>query len=319
MKRKKFMEHPVNDQDIVIVAAKRTPIGAFQGILSPLKAPQLGSVAIKGAMDALQLSPKDISEVIMGCVLSAGLGQAPARQASLGAGIDQSVPCMTINKVCGSGMKAVMLAHDQIKLNPDHILVAGGMESMTNAPYLLDRARSGYRLGHGKILDHLFFDGLEDAYHQGQLMGNFADATAAHLQFSRQDQDAYALTSLQRTQEAMKAGYFEPEITPIDFGEGKGRVEARQDETPAKVKVEKIPLLKPAFSRDGTVTGATSSSIADGAAALILMSAGQANHRGAEAPGCDSGARIPRPGARMVHNCSGWRHRESLRTRKMVP
>jgi len=224
--------------------------------------------------------PIDIHEVIMGCVLSAGVGQAPARQAAIGAGIPSSIPCTTINKVCGSGMKSVMLACDQIRLDSTRIMVAGGMESMTNAPYLLDRARSGYRLGHGKVVDHLLFDGLEDPYHSGRVMGSFAEDTAAHFQFTRLDQDSYAMESFRRVKLAESKGYFDAEIVPLDLVSGKNRLQVHQDETPIKVKVDKIPHLKPAFRVDGTVTAANSSAIADGAAAVVLMSAGEAKLRG---------------------------------------
>lgn len=268
------------DHDIVIVSAKRTPMGAFQGALSSLKAPQLGSIAIEGALQAASLSGSDIDEVILGCVLPAGLGQAPARQAAIGGGLKPSTSCTTINKVCGSGMKAVMLACDQIRLNHARIILAGGMESMTNAPYLLDRARLGYRLGHGEILDHLLLDGLEDPYHSGRLMGAFAEDTASHFHCTRQDQDAYAIESFQRVQTAVRESFFDKEIIPVDWGEGKNRVSLHQDETPLKVKVEKIPHLKPAFHPEGTVTAANSSSIADGAAVVALMTAREAHQRG---------------------------------------
>jgi len=266
----------VFDHDVVIVAAKRTPMGAFQGALSNLNAPQLGSIVIEGAVKAASLPLEGIAEVFMGCVLSAGIGQAPARQAAIGAGLPSSVPCTTINKVCGSGMKAVMLACDQIRLSASRILVAGGMESMSNAPYLLDRVRKGYRLGHGKLLDHLLLDGLEDAYHPGRVMGTFAEDTAADFQFTRQDQDAYTITSFQRVQEATNKGLFTQEMIPLDLVDGHNRLQLHFDETPTKVKLEKIAHLKPAFRVDGTVTAAHSSSIADGAAALVLMSAQEA-------------------------------------------
>lgn len=274
------MKDPLKDHDVVIVSAKRTPMGAFQGALSALAAPQLGSIVIEGALQAVSLSGADVDEVVMGCVLSAGLGQAPARQAAIGAGIAPSTSCTTINKVCGSGMKAVMLACDQIRLNNARIMIAGGMESMTNAPYLLDRARSGYRLGHGKALDHLLLDGLEDPYHSGRVMGTFAEDTAAHFQFTRQDQDMYAIESFRRVQEAISKGFFNKEIIPLDLIDGKNRLSLHQDETPLKVKVEKIPYLKPAFRHEGTVTAANSSSIADGAAAVVLMTARGASQRG---------------------------------------
>ena len=268
------------DHDVVIVSAKRTPMGAFQGSLSALKAPQLGGVAIDGALKAASLLGSDVDEVIMGCVLPAGLGQAPARQAAIHAAIKPSASCLTVNKVCGSGMKAIMLASDQICLNTGNIIVAGGMESMSNAPYLLGRARSGYRFGHGKIIDHLLLDGLEDAYHPGRAMGTFAEGTAAHFHFTRQDQDAYATESLRRVQAAVKENFFNKVITPVEISDGKNQISLHQDETPLKVKVEKIPLLKPAFRSDGTVTAANSSSLADGAAAVTLMTAKEARQRG---------------------------------------
>jgi len=270
----------LQDQDVVIVSAKRTPMGSFQGALSSLKAPQLGGIAIEGALKAASLSGADVDEVIMGCVLSAGLGQAPARQAAIHAGLKSSTSCTTINKVCGSGMKAIMLACDQIRLNTVRIMMAGGMESMTNAPYLLDRARSGYRFGHGKIIDHLMLDGLEDAYHPGRAMGTFAEDTAAHFDFTREDQDAYATESLRRVQAAAKEKFFDKEIIPLELVDGKNQISLHQDETPLKVKVEKIPHLKPAFRTDGTVTAANSSSIADGAAVVALMTAKEAHQRG---------------------------------------
>lgn len=271
--------NPLQDHDVVIASAKRTPMGTFQGSLSALNAPRLGSVAIEGVLQAASLSGSEVNEVIMGCVLPAGVGQAPARQAAIGAGIAQSTSCTTVNKVCGSGMKAIMLACDQIRLNNTGIMIAGGMESMTNAPYLLDRARSGYRFGHGKIIDHLLFDGLEDPYHSGRVMGTFAEDTAVHFQFTRQDQDAYATESFRRVQVAVQEKFFGKEIVPMDLVDGKNRIALNQDETPLSVKVEKIPNLKPAFRADGTVTAANSSSIADGAAAVLLMTAKEAQQR----------------------------------------
>lgn len=269
----------LQDHDVVIVSAKRTPMGSFQGTLSSLKTPQLGSIAIKGAMEATTLKAQDIHEVIFGCVLPAGVGQAPTRQAALGGNLASSTVCTTVNKVCGSGMKAVMMAYDQIRLNQDRVMIAGGMESMSNSPYLLDRARSGYRLGHNKIVDHLLLDGLEDPYHSGRLMGNFAEDTATRFGFTREDQDHYAIESLKRAQEAIQSNHFAEEIIPIHLEEGKkNQISLHQDETPLKVKVEKIPHLKPAFHPEGTVTAANSSSLADGAAVLILMTAKQAQH-----------------------------------------
>lgn len=272
--------HTLQDHDVVIVSAKRTPLGSFQGALAPLTTPQLGGIAIEGALRAASLSGCDVDEVILGCVLSAGLGQAPARQAAIKGGISASAPCTTINKVCGSGMKAVMLAYDQIRLNNARIMVAGGMESMTNAPYLDGQARSGYRLGHGKITDHLMVDGLEDPYHSGRLMGAFAEDTASQFHFTRQAQDDYAIESWQRVQSAMKDHLFDQEIIPVDVKDGKKHISLSQDETPAKVKIDKLPHLKPAFHPEGTVTAANSSSLADGAAALVLMKASEARERG---------------------------------------
>ena len=229
-----------------------------------------------GALARAGIAGEAVDEALMGNVLSAGLGQAPARQAALGAGLPQSVPCTTISKVCGSGMKAVMLAHDLIAAGSARIVVAGGMESMSNAPYLLDRARAGYRLGHGQVLDHMFLDGLEDAYEKGRLMGTFAEDTARHFQFSRQMQDDYALASLDRAKAAIASGAFVDEIAPVTVG----GVEVLEDEQPGKARPDKIPQLKPAFHPQGTVTAANSSSISDGAAALVLMRLSEAQRRG---------------------------------------
>lgn len=266
----------MSGKDVVIVAAKRTPMGAFQGALSPLTAPELGSVAIKGALESIHLSPDHINEVYVGCVLPAGLGQAPARQASLGAGIPYKVPCTTVNKVCGSGMKSVMLAFDQLRLGEMSVVVAGGMESMTNAPYLLEKARSGYRIGHGKIFDHMFYDGLEDAYHKGRLMGTFAEDTAEKYKFTREEQDKFASHSAIKAMHAIKTEAFSDEIVPIVIKGKKGEEIISVDETPTKINIEKIPNLKPAFKENGTVTAANSSSISDGAAAVVLMTADHA-------------------------------------------
>ena len=257
---------------IVIAAAARTPMGGFQGALAGITAPQLGAVAIAGALARAGVAGEAVDEALMGNVLSAGLGQAPARQAALGAGLPQSVPCTTISKVCGSGMKAVMLAHDLIAAGSAHIVVAGGMESMSNAPYLLDRARNGYRLGHGRALDHMFLDGLEDAYDRGRLMGAFAEDTAQHFQFTRQMQDDYALASLERAKAAIASSAFADEIVPVSVG----GADVLVDEQPGKARPDKIPQLKPAFHPQGTVTAANSSSISDGAAALVLMRLSQA-------------------------------------------
>jgi acetyl-CoA C-acetyltransferase len=257
---------------IVIAAAARTPMGGFQGDLASLTAPELGAAAIRAAVERSGVPANAIDDVIMGCVLPAGLGQAPARQAALGAGLPQSVPATTVNKMCGSGLKAVMLAHDAILAGSATIVAAGGMESMTNAPYLLPKARGGYRMGHGQILDSMFLDGLEDAYDKGKLMGVFAELCAARFHFSREAQDAYALESLRRAQ----AADFSAEIIPVETKKGT----VATDEQPAKAKPEKIPTLKPAFKPDGTVTAANASSISDGAAALVLMKRSEAERRG---------------------------------------
>jgi acetyl-CoA C-acetyltransferase len=263
----------------VIVSATRTPIGAFQGVLTPLSAPQLGSAAIRGALAAALLPGADIQEVIMGCVLPAGLGQAPARQAALGAGIPSSVPTTTVNKMCGSGMKAIMLAADQIRAGDVSIAVAGGLESMSNAPYLLPKARAGMRMGHGEVLDHMFYDGLQSPF-DGQLMGVFAENTAQKYSFSRADQDAFATESTQRALKAVQGGAFAAEITPVTVKGRKGETVVDRDETPFTVDLAKIATLKPAFRKDGTVTAASSSSISDGAAACVLMAAAEAERRG---------------------------------------
>lgn len=259
---------------VVIASAVRTPIGSFQGALKAEAATALGATAIKEAVARARLAPDQVDEVIMGCVLPAGLGQAPARQASIHAGLPVDVPCSTVNKVCGSGMKSVMLGADLIAAGSAQIVVAGGMESMTNAPYLLDKARGGYRAGHGKIYDHMFLDGLEDAYDKGRAMGTFAEETAGHYQFTREQQDEFALRSLSRALKATDEGRFRDEM--IDIGD------LDRDEQPTRAKPEKIPLLKPAFREGGTVTAANSSSISDGAAALTLMRLSTAQKLGAE-------------------------------------
>ncbi len=269
-------------EDVLIVSGVRTALGSFQGSLSSLDAPQLGASAIGAALKRAGVAPEDVSEVTMGCVLPAGLGQAPARQASLRAGIPVSVPCATINKVCGSGMKAIMLSADAIAIGRIGLAVAGGMESMTNAPYLLPKARGGLRLGHGEIKDHMFLDGLEDAYSpetRGRLMGTFAEETARAYQFTRAAQDEYAVQSLERAQAAQKDGSFEAEIAPVAFKDRSGERVVREDEQPLTAKKEKIPQLKPAFAPDGTVTAANSSSISDGAAALVLSSGAEAKRK----------------------------------------
>lgn len=256
------------EDDVVIVGAARTPIGNFQGSLASISATQLGSVAIAAAVERSGVNASDLDSVMMGCVLPAGLGQAPARQAAIGAGVPSSVGCSTINKMCGSGMKTVMLAHDSIKAGTSDIVLAGGMESMTNAPYLLPNARAGYRLGHQRVLDHMFYDGLEDAFDSGKLMGNFAELCAEKYHFTRQDQDAFAIESLTRAQAAQKNGDFADEIVSVTTQKGDTITE---DDGPIGVNIEKIPLLKPAFAQDGTVTAANSSKISDGAAAVVLM------------------------------------------------
>lgn len=261
----------MSTESIVIVSAARTAMGGLQGIFQAVPAAALGGSAIQGMLQRVSVNPAHIDEVIMGCVLQAGQGQAPARQASLYAKLPEHVPCSTVNKMCGSGMKAVMLAHDLLKAGNGQMIVAGGMESMTHAPYLLDRARAGYRMGHGQIKDHMFIDGLEDAYDKGKLMGVFAETTAEKYQFSRQAQDEFALTSLKRAQKAIQSGWFEEEITTVTVKNAKSTDDIRIDEQPGNAKPEKIPLLRPAFKEGGTVTAANSSSISDGAAALLLM------------------------------------------------
>jgi acetyl-CoA C-acetyltransferase len=268
------------EDPIVIAGAARTPMGGFQGDLAGLTAPQLGAAAIKAAVERARVRPEEVGEVIMGCVLPAGQGQAPARQASLGAGIPEAIGCTTINKMCGSGMKAAMLAHDLIKAGTADIMVAGGMESMTNAPYLLDRARGGYRMGHGRVLDHMFLDGLEDAYDKGRLMGTFAEECAQSYQFTREAQDAYAIESLARARRAIEDGTFVSEIVPVTVKGRKGDTVIARDEQPLKAAPDKIPTLKPAFRPDGTVTAANASSISDGGAALVLLRRSEAERRG---------------------------------------
>ena len=265
---------------IVIVGLARTPMGGFQGELKGFAASQLGAPAIRAAVERAKLRPEDVQEVIMGCVLPAGQGQAPARQASLGAGLPLAAGCTTINKMCGSGMKAAMFAHDLLASNSFDVIVAGGMESMTNAPYLLPKARAGLRMGHAQVLDHMFYDGLEDAYDKGRLMGTFAEDCAQKYSFSRESQDHFAVTSLQRAQKANKEGWFAWETTPIAIKAGKEERFIEIDEQPFKANLEKIPTLKPAFRKDGTVTAANSSSISDGAAALVMMRRSTAEKRG---------------------------------------
>ena len=263
----------------VILAAQRTPIGAFQGALASLSGPQLGAAAIRGAVAASRVDPGEIDEVVMGCVLAAGLGQAPARQAALGAGLGASIPATTLNKMCGSAMRAVMSAADQIAAGGATVVVAGGLESMTNAPYLLPKARAGYRMGHQEVLDHMFYDGLQSPW-DGKLMGVFAEATAQRYGFGRAEQDAFATESVRRAQDAARRAAFAAEISPVTTRARSGEATVAADETPYTVAIEKIPSLKPAFQKDGTVTAASSSSIADGAAALVLASAAHAKARG---------------------------------------
>jgi len=275
----------MNTDPIVIVSAARTPMGGFQGELKGFAAPELGAAAIRAAVERAKLKPEDVQEVIMGCVLPAGQGQAPARQASLGAGLPLAAGCTTVNKMCGSGMKAAMFAHDELLAGSVEVIVAGGMESMTNAPYLLPKARAGLRMGHGQVIDHMFYDGLEDAYTRdekggGRLMGSFAEDCAQKYKFTREAQDAFAIASLQRAQKANKEGWFAWETTPLAIQAGKDGKFIETDEQPFKANLEKIPTLKPAFRKDGTVTAANSSSISDGAAALVLMRRSMAAKRG---------------------------------------
>jgi acetyl-CoA C-acetyltransferase len=266
---------------IVLLAARRTPIGAFQGALAPATAPQLGGTALAAALQSAGIAAADIDEVIMGCVLPAGLGQAPARQAAMLAGIPKSVPATTVNKMCGSGMKAIMMAVDQLRAGDATVIAAGGLESMTNAPYLLPKARSGYRLGHGELLDHMFTDGLQSPW-DGQMMGAFAENTAGRYGFTRADQDDFATRSVQRALAAVDNGAFTAEIAPVTVKSRKGEAVIARDETPFTCDIAKIPQLKPAFRKDGTVTAASSSSISDGAAAVLLSTAAFAAARGIE-------------------------------------
>jgi acetyl-CoA C-acetyltransferase len=257
---------------VVIVSAARTPMAAFQGDFATLGAPELGGIVVKAAIERAKVAPDSVSEVLLGCVLSAGLGQAPARQASIYAGLPLSTACATVSKVCGSGMKAVMLANDMLLAGSAEAVVAGGMESMTNAPYLLPKARGGYRLGHGQLIDHMFLDGLEDCYFdRGRLMGTFAEDCAAEYGFTREAQDAYAIASTTRAQHAIRHDLFNWETVGVAITRGKDSVVVEQDEQPLKASLVKIPTLKPAFRKDGTVTAANSSSISDGAAAMMLM------------------------------------------------
>jgi acetyl-CoA C-acetyltransferase len=263
---------------VVIVAARRTPMGAFQGVLEPVSATALSATACRAALADSQLDGSDIGEVLLGCVLPAGLGQAPARQAALAAGLPKAVPCTTVNKVCGSGMKTTMLGHDLILAGSADVVLTGGMESMSNAPYLMPKARSGYRMGHQEVLDHMFFDGLQNPY-DGNMMGHFAELTAKKYGFSREDQDAFAIASVTRARAAAEAGSFEGEIAPVTVKTRKGESIVSADEGPTVANIEKIPNLRPAFAKDGTVTAASSSSISDGAASLILMRKSDADSR----------------------------------------
>lgn len=270
----------MQDDPIVITGAARTPIGSFQGVLSDVSATNLGATAIAAAIERSAIAPESVEEVIMGCVLPAGLRQAPARQAALGGGLPLGTPCTTINKMCGSGMKAAMLGHDLIMSGSAEITVTGGLESMSRAPYLLQKARSGYRLGNSEILDHMFIDGLEDAYEPGKLMGHFAEDCAQRYNFSREDQDSFAIESLTRATEAIENGAFRREVTPVSVTNRNGTISVDTDQQPLTANIEKIPSLKPAFRKDGSVTAANSSSISDGAAALVMMKLSHAERGG---------------------------------------
>ena len=265
---------------VVIVSGARTPMGSFQGSLASVTAPQLGAIAIKAAVERAGVKPEEVSEVLMGCVLPAGQGQAPARQAARYGGLPDSVPCTTVNKMCGSGMKTVMMAFEALHVRPKDVIVAGGLESMTNTPHILPKLRGGQRLGHTQIYDHMFLDGLEDAYDKGRLMGTYAEDTAQHYQFTREQQDAYAVESLVRAKRANEDGSFAKEMAPVTVKGRKGDVVIDRDEQPFAADPSKIPTLKPAFREGGTVTPANSSSISDGAAALVLMRESEAKRRG---------------------------------------
>jgi len=269
----------MSNDPVVIVAARRSPMGAFQGALGPLAATEISSAVTAACIEDSGIDAADIDEVLLGCVLPAGLGQAPARQAALGAGIPVGTACTTINKVCGSGMKTVMLGSDLIAAGSADVVVAGGMESMSNAPYLMPKARGGYRMGHQEVLDHMFFDGLQNPY-DGNMMGHFAEQTAAKYGFTREAQDEFAITSVTRARSAMSEGKFDDEIAPVTVDNRKGTRVVSEDESPTKADIDKIPKLRPAFSKDGTVTAASSSSISDGAATLILMKQSEAQKRG---------------------------------------
>ena len=299
----------MTQNSVVILAARRTPIGSMLGTFAAVAAPALGATALRAAIAVAGADPATIDEVVMGCVLPAGQGQAPARQAAIAAGVPISVPATTVNKMCGSGMKAVMLAADQIAAGGASFVLAGGMESMTNAPYLLPKARAGYRMGHGEIIDHMFYDGLQSPW-DGKLMGCFADATAAKYGFTRADQDAFAAESVRRALAAVESKAFEAEIAPVTITDRKGERIVARDETPFAVSIEKIPNLKPAFAKDGTVTAASSSSIADGAAALLLASPQAAAGAGLKPHRAHRRACELRSCARMVHDRTGGRHRQ---------
>ncbi|MEM9870849.1 MAG: acetyl-CoA C-acyltransferase [Pseudomonadota bacterium] len=307
-------------KNVVIAGASRTPMGGFQGALRDVSASDLGGVAIAAAM--AQAGTDTVEEVLMGCVLPAGQGQAPARQAGFAAGLGEEVPATTLNKMCGSGMKAAMMAFDQIALGHAHTMIAGGMESMTNAPYMLPKMRGGARLGHGQVIDHMFLDGLEDAYDKGRLMGTFAEDCAEAFQFTREVQDGYALASLSRAQEAIANGAFAGEVSPVTLKTRKGGMTVTEDEQPGTARPEKIPHLKPAFRDGGTVTAANASSISDGAAALVLASEEAAVSRGltvrarilghashAQAPGLFTTA--PVPAAQKLLQRIGW-HKDDV-------
>ncbi|WP_111430614.1 acetyl-CoA C-acyltransferase [Rhodobacteraceae bacterium DSL-40] len=268
------------EDPVVIVGAARTPMGGFQGDLAGARASELGAAAIGAALERAGVAAETVEEIVFGCVLPAGQGQAPARQAALKAGLPLGAGATTVNKMCGSGMKAAMLAHDMIRAGSGDVMVAGGMESMTNAPYLLEKARGGYRMGHGQILDHMFLDGLEDAYDKGRLMGTFAEDCAEAYQFTREAQDAYAITSLRRAQKAIEDGSFAAEVAPVTVRARRAETVVSIDEQPGKARIDKIPSLKPAFREGGTVTAANSSSISDGAAAMVLMRRSEAEKRG---------------------------------------
>ncbi|MEL6219217.1 MAG: acetyl-CoA C-acyltransferase [Pseudomonadota bacterium] len=303
--------------EIVILGAARTPMGGFQGELSGATAPELGAVAIRAALERAGVAAESVDELLMGCVLPAGQGQAPARQAGFGAGLPKEVPATTLNKMCGSGMKAVMVATDQLRAGNGTLVVAGGMESMTNAPYLVPKMRSGARIGHAAMKDHMFLDGLEDAYEEGRLMGSFAEDCAERYQFTREAQDAYALASLDGALKAQESGAFAAEIAPVTIAGRKGDTVVESDEQPRNARPDKIPGLNPAFKKDGTITPANASSISDGAAALVLTTAAEAEARGlsprarvvahashAQEPGWFTTA--PIPAIRKVLDATGW-------------